>query len=207
MVLRTIRSASTQSFGATRRWLPPSASLRHYTLPGTKSAYLGALVFSGTFTRPPDAALVQTVKDIASFVPEFKRTLICSHEHQMFARAVANADFYAPQHRDALNAAVAKVAKLIKADVNRRLAREPSRVQALISLNSSMRRSMRELFEITAEDRNRTKSIWTSKERENLEMMVGVYSDRFERRMSRVSRLFKIVVLGLTSGIAYAWWQ
>ena len=209
MVLRVIRSASTQSFGASRRRLRPSTSLRRDTLPGTTghALPLEPLMFSRTFTRPPNAALVQTVKEIAALVPDFQRTYIYSHEHQMFGRAVAYAEFKAPQHRDALNAAGVKVSKLVTADVSRRLVRKPSRVQALVSLHSSMRQSIRELFEITAEDRNRIKSIWTSKERANLELVLMAYSNQVERRISRVSRLCKLATLGLTSGITYAWWQ
>ena len=209
MALGVIRPTWTTAIGAARQRLPPSACPRYHGLPGTKShAYhLGALVLSRTFTDPPDASLVQTVKEIAALVPEFKRIYIYSHEHQMFGHAVANAEFHAPQHREALNVAGEKLARLVTADVSRRMVQKLFRENRLVSLHSSMRRSIRELFEITAEDRKRTKSIWTSKERENLELMLIHYSHMTERRISRSSRIFKIAVLGLTSGIAYAWWQ
>ena len=124
----------------------------------------------------------------------------------MFALAVANAEFYAPQHREAVNAAGVKVAKLVTTDMSRTMARKLFRENTLVSPNKSIRRSIQELFEITAEDRKKTKSVWTSKERGNLNLVLLHYSNGIEGQIYRRSRLFKIAVLGLTSGIAYAWW-
>ena len=103
-------------------------------------------MISRTFARPPDASLVQTVKEVAALVPELKRTYIYSHEHQMFGRAIANAEFNAPQHRDALNAAGVRLAKLLVEDQSRRTVQKLFRERTLISPISSVRQRIKRAF-------------------------------------------------------------